>query len=640
MHFQGDIRDDVTVQYCTIKNINEWGIGLGTFAATRSNYEAIEIFYNDHMQHLERNVPGKTGDGSPDYPHGASLVIWGENIHVKGHRCVAPSGSGAIRFYESYGPYDNMTIEDSLFVSPYASNGKFYYCGENVVIRNNTFISGLRTDVNLKAYRYQMAVLIGAGTGFDVTFKNNMVLGMCDVGGLASTIDGGNNVIWSLWSNGAWASTWDSNDVIVCSGVDSLSAGYTANYFELPGNVFVGSSDFEDYFTSLQLPSNYMAFALPSTSMLVDAGQPSADSGYEIRGLERDDSPDIGAFEYIAAAPPLKASGPTPSNGATGVSLSALLEWGGTADNWNVYVGTSPSALTLQGNVQERDYNYDLAYSTTYYWRIDANNSEGLTTGDVWSFTTVAETTAQPAKAVAVYPANGARNVDTSINLRWGAVTGAIAYNVYYGTTSLALLTSTSSTSAAVTLSDSTNYIWRVDVVGSYGTTTGDVWSFQTIASGGPTEPNEPGGPGAPDLPDFPTLPTRTRTPLNQAARTPPDTSRQRIPYQGLFCYELVSPDGLPGSYATDENLSGYLRRIVIIPVGSDDEWSLTIKDAFGGEVFSVDGMDMGEGVVAYDYDGEGVPFVGGLVAVIAGTTGDTADGIWIELLIDETWRR
>jgi len=649
IHLYKDLRNDIYIHHCRGHRINEEPFKLGDFAATRGDYDAIKIWYCEYVDHPDENIPTLQSDGSLMYPHGTALSFWGKNIHVRGFRGVATSGSGATRFYESFGPYDNCIIEDSIFFSPgtttatdtgYTTHAGFYKVGTGCKIINNTFIAGYMYNPPSVSRRYVGCIYVQPDATYDdsLIFKNNIVVAFLDIGGM--TIDGGNNMIYSLYKNGAWASTWDSNDFILCEAANRIKTGYTADWFEQPSNVFVGGAGFEKWWTDHVMPQSWQQFALFADSPAVDVGQPSVDSGYDVRGLARDATPDIGAFEYIVAAPPLKASGPVPANQATNVPIATALEWGGNANDWNVYIGTSPSALVLQGNVQARRYEVTWGYEPTYYWRIDANNATGLTTGDVWSFTTVAETTALPAKAVAVYPANGARNVDTSINLRWGAVTGAIAYNVYYGTTSLYLLTSTSSTSAAVTLSDSTNYIWRVDVVGSYGTTTGDVWSFQTIASGGPTEPNEPGGPGAPDLPDFPTLPTRTRTPLNQAARTPPDTSRQRIPYQGLFCYELVSPDGLPGSYATDENLSGYLRRIVIIPVGSDDEWSLTIKDAFGGEVFSVDAMDMGEGVVAYDYDGEGVPFVGGLVAVIAGTTGDTADGIWIELLIDETWRR
>ena len=51
-----------------------------------------------------------------------------------------------------------------------------------------------------------------------------------------------------------------------------------------------------------------------------------------------------------------------------------------------------------------------LDYSTTYYWRIDAKNSDGTTTGDVWYFTTASDTSPP----------------DTSIT---GGPSGTITYN-------------------------------------------------------------------------------------------------------------------------------------------------------------------------------------------------------------------
>jgi len=244
---------------------------------------------------------------------------------------------------------------------------------------------------------------------------------------------------------------------------------------------------------------------------------------------------------------------------------------------------------------------------------------------------------------VAVYPANGARNVDTSINLRWGAVTGAIAYNVYYGTSSLEPLISTSSTSAAVTLSTGTSYIWRVDVVGSYGTTTGDVWSFATYI---PDDRTEPGDPGTPALPDFSAEGIRVRPPRRQDARSDRATERYGTEFQALTAVEVSNTTGLPQSFAVGlpnedgDGLSGWLHGIDIYHVGTDTQWTLTITDSWGGELFSATDLDMTEGVVRYDYASQGVPFIDGLVVTMEDFTGDTAESIRIRLYITETWRR
>ncbi len=91
--------------------------------------------------------------------------------------------------------------------------------------------------------------------------------------------------------------------------------------------------------------------------------------------------------------PPGAATNPSPSNGATGVSTSMAVSWtaGSDADSHDVYFGTdsTPDAGEFQGGQAGTNFNPGtLAASTTYYWRIDEVNTNGTTTGSVWSFTT------------------------------------------------------------------------------------------------------------------------------------------------------------------------------------------------------------------------------------------------------------
>ncbi|MCJ7728553.1 MAG: putative Ig domain-containing protein, partial [Sedimentisphaerales bacterium] len=97
-----------------------------------------------------------------------------------------------------------------------------------------------------------------------------------------------------------------------------------------------------------------------------------------------------GIYVYM---PPIKAINPSPTNGATNCSISTDTSWsnGGGATSYDVYFGTdsTPDSGEFKGNQGGTTYDPGtLAYSTTYYWRIDAKNSAGTTTGDVWSFTT------------------------------------------------------------------------------------------------------------------------------------------------------------------------------------------------------------------------------------------------------------
>lgn len=56
-----------------------------------------------------------------------------------------------------------------------------------------------------------------------------------------------------------------------------------------------------------------------------------------------------------------------------------------------VYMGTSPDALDSIAMTRAKSYTIAVEQNTTYYWRIDASNTFGYTTGDVWSFTTGSE---------------------------------------------------------------------------------------------------------------------------------------------------------------------------------------------------------------------------------------------------------
>ena len=98
-------------------------------------------------------------------------------------------------------------------------------------------------------------------------------------------------------------------------------------------------------------------------------------------------------FFYV----PVKAFGPTPASGATGVALDAVLNWrpGREAARHEVYLGTDPNALSKVGTVTEHSFDLSsagLEYDRTYYWKVnEVNEAANPTTweGDLWSFSTV-----------------------------------------------------------------------------------------------------------------------------------------------------------------------------------------------------------------------------------------------------------
>jgi len=186
--------------------------------------------------------------------------------------------------------------------------------------------------------------------------------------------------------------------------------------------------------------------------------------------------------------PPSKAINPSPGNGSTNQLPTVDLSWsnGGGATSYDVYFGTDTTPDSSEFKVNQTGISYDpgtLSYNTTYYWRIDAKNSSGTTTGDVWSFTT--GPLPLPLKAVNPSPSNGASNQSIDVNVSWSNGGGATSYDVYFGTdnppTNIVNGTNQSETTYDPgALLYGTTYYWQIDSVNTSGTTTGDIWSFTT----------------------------------------------------------------------------------------------------------------------------------------------------------------
>jgi hypothetical protein len=90
---------------------------------------------------------------------------------------------------------------------------------------------------------------------------------------------------------------------------------------------------------------------------------------------------------------PLKAVSEDPADTATAVDVDKDLGWasGGFTNTYDVYFGTTPTpgGPEFQGNQGTTSFEPGtMSPFSVYYWRIDSRNDLGVTTGDVWSFTT------------------------------------------------------------------------------------------------------------------------------------------------------------------------------------------------------------------------------------------------------------
>ncbi|HDO19872.1 MAG TPA: peptidase S8, partial [Thermoplasmatales archaeon] len=93
--------------------------------------------------------------------------------------------------------------------------------------------------------------------------------------------------------------------------------------------------------------------------------------------------------------PPYPPDNPYPEDGAVNVSVDTVLSWsGGDPDGdmvtYAIYLGKTTSPPLVASNLSTTHYNPPvLDYNTTYYWRVIARDSYGLTTeGELWAFTT------------------------------------------------------------------------------------------------------------------------------------------------------------------------------------------------------------------------------------------------------------
>ncbi|MFH1101697.1 MAG: Ig-like domain-containing protein [Methanobacteriota archaeon] len=202
---------------------------------------------------------------------------------------------------------------------------------------------------------------------------------------------------------------------------------------------------------------------------------------------------------------PSEAQDPSPSAGATGVSITADLEWVSEDPDINdtvrfdVFFGAASSPPEVSSN--QSSFTYDpgiLLYDTVYFWRVIARDSHNASSeGPIWNFTTIE----QPANTPPLTPSNPnpgntATGVSVTTAVSW---TGGdsdsgdtVTYDVYFGTSSFPPKVGSNRTGTSYssgTLQYNTRYYWRIISWDSQGASTeGPVWSFTTkVETGGGT---------------------------------------------------------------------------------------------------------------------------------------------------------
>lgn len=197
----------------------------------------------------------------------------------------------------------------------------------------------------------------------------------------------------------------------------------------------------------------------------------------------------------IPSAPVLTS----PANGATCISLTALLDWADVvgASGFRIQITTDSTFNNITtydtSGVTVSQLNIPsgkLLNYTKYYWRVNATNTSGTSPWSAaWNFTTILST------PVLISPLNNSTGVSVTPLLDWGDVTGASSYRVQVSTDST--FSSTAWDSSGITLSqvnvpsgkllNGTLYFWRVNASNAGCTSSWSaMWRFATIAAGLP----------------------------------------------------------------------------------------------------------------------------------------------------------
>jgi hypothetical protein len=226
-----------------------------------------------------------------------------------------------------------------------------------------------------------------------------------------------------------------------------------------------------------------------------------------VRDAGSANSMQIAEVEFLGMS--LISLSPTPADGAIHEDTWASLSWvaGDVAASHDLYFGDNFDNVnegigdTFYGNQTSTDFIVGfpgfpfpegLVPGTTYYWRIDDIEADGVTKhkGRVWSFWIPSRTAYNPE------PADGAEFVDpNTVELSWAAGFDAKLHTVYFGDRFDDINNAAGGfpqgllTYSPGPLEREKVYYWRIDEFDVTATYKGDIWSFTTPGAVGHPKP-------------------------------------------------------------------------------------------------------------------------------------------------------
>jgi hypothetical protein len=393
------------------------------------------------------------------------------------------------------------SISDNVFLNaPAAKNGPIYQEGMNLKI------NGLSTEV---AGESTMTM-----TGGTLEITDYIWWGDDNNNHAIFTMSGGtitvNNEFELGWGGGT--GTWIMTGGSVTCGefVVPTDTGAAAELFLHGGTINVGSDGLSvEPVGMIDIGDGVLILEGDLTEQingLIEAGQIIAYGG---GGMLIVDYGNINPDKTtLAARWTGKAYNPSPADGSYHEDTWVTLGWlpDDSAASHDVYLGedfdsvdegtndtfrVNQTALFFVAGFPGYPYPDGLVPGTTYYWRIDEVEADGVTKhkGDVWSFTVPPKTAYDPD------PVDGAEFVDPNTVFNWTAGFGAKLHTVYIGDDFDDVNDATGGASQGPTtyspgpLESGKVYYWRVDEFDGADTYKGNVWSFTTPGAVGSPVP-------------------------------------------------------------------------------------------------------------------------------------------------------
>lgn len=178
---------------------------------------------------------------------------------------------------------------------------------------------------------------------------------------------------------------------------DELARGSTDYVLANPGAVYIAYGDSGDSLGINLEAGNYLVqWYDPVDGDWIDEGIQQLSTGDQtfIKPAGISDE----AVLYLASSigqdtTRYKASNPNPPDGAMDIGVFADLSWtpGVGAASHDVYFGPNSSPPFIRNQISTIFNPGTMAYTTTYFWRIDEVNPTGTTTGSDWRFTTASK---------------------------------------------------------------------------------------------------------------------------------------------------------------------------------------------------------------------------------------------------------